>query len=79
MEKVFVDNNKHKCKIIVNGEEKELSEYIYLNENYNGQKELIVTLIDIDKLHDLFCMFLYCTSLFSLPDLEYWDISNILN
>ena len=37
--KQFVNNNKDKCKLIINGKEQELKEYIYLRKNLLNDTE----------------------------------------
>ena len=73
--KTFVENNKDLCTMIVNGEEREICESI---ENDNIKRiYLKIKLKNVNKLTNLHYMFLDCICLYSLPDLEKWDTSNV--
>ena len=73
----FVKNNKNKCKMIINGKEKELCSYLD-NENINNEK-LEIKLKGINKIIDSSYMFCGCISLISLPDILNWKVNNINN
>ena len=67
----FVENNKNICKIIINGNEFELSEYININ-NVNKIKNNIfeIKLKGIKNVTNMSYMFSNCKSLLSLPDIS---------
>ena len=73
----FVKNNSNKCKIIINGKEKELFETISLTPEENPLNYLEVTLVEISTVTDMSSLFYYCY------DLEFvqseWDTSNVQN
>ena len=72
----FVQNNKDKCKLIINGNEMELTEFINI-KNMNIKDELEVTLKETKTITSMYRMFRDCHNLFSLPDFSEWDTSNI--
>ena len=72
---IFIMNNKDNCKIIFNGKEQEIDENIY----FENEKLLQIELKEIKKITNMSCMFSCCLSLFSLPDISYWDTSNVID
>ena len=74
--KNFCNNNKNNCKIVINGEEKEIFEN-YVNENL--EKNLTIKLImDKNITTDLSYMFNGCSCLSSISDdFSKWDTKNI--
>ena len=68
----FVQNNKNKCHIYINGTKSELIELYNKNENEEYVK---VKLIITETLNDISYMFCDCCSLYSLPDISKWDIN----
>ena len=74
----FVDENKDKCKIIINGNENDLSAHL----NINNIKELNnnifeIKLKGIKRIINTSCMFDSCELLSSLPDISKWNTENI--
>ena len=67
------------CKIIINGKEKELCSYLQDYKNYINEGKLEITIIGIKNIIDSSHMFSGCLSLFSLPNLSKWNVSNIIN
>ena len=63
----FVKNNKDKCKLIINGKEMKLCEYIDI-KNMNIKEELVVILKETNTITSMYRMFRDCPNLFSLPD-----------
>ena len=74
--KDFVKNNKDNCKIIINGEERELSEFIDIS-NMKNCGEIEVKLKETKTITNMSYMFLDCYNLISLPDFSEWDTSNV--
>ena len=81
--KTFVDNNKDKCKLIINGKEQELVEFID-KENYSdifdfeaNYTEIEIILKGIENITDASYMFKDCVALIALPDFGKWDTSKI--
>ena len=72
----FVKNNKDKCKLIINGNEIELCEYIDI-KNMDLKEELEVILKETNTITSMNRMFRDCPNLFSLPDFSEWDTSNV--
>ena len=83
--KTFVDNNKDKCKLIINGKEQELVEFIDKETNsdifdFEGNyTEIIIILKGINNIIDASYMFKECVALIALPDIGKWDTSKIIN
>ena len=73
----FVENNKNNCKIIIEGKEEELKEYLDINENLKNNLE--IKLKEIQPITDMSYMFYYCNNLISLPDISEWDTKNVTN
>ena len=53
----FVKNNKENCKIVIDGEEKEINIEIELPENLKNKKLLEIKLIEYKTISDMMCMF----------------------
>ena len=64
----FVNNNKNICKIIYNGEESDLKEYIDVEPNI---EKIEIKLKGINKIANASKMFDGCTNLESIPDRIY--------
>ena len=73
--KNFVDNNKDKCKILVNDKEQELVESIDTPNN----NEFYIKLRGIKNITDTSYIFKDCVGLIALPDIGKWDVTNINN
>ena len=69
----FVENNKDKCKMIINDNEFALFTHIY-GEIVNGSFE--IKLKEIKTITDMSYMFYKCNY---LPDISKWDTSNVTN
>ena len=72
----FVENNKEKCKIIIDNKEQEINEYYFINENEEEKDILKIKLKEIKKITNMSYMFNDCKSLESLPDISKWDTKN---
>ena len=69
----FIKNNKDKCKIIIDGKENELQEYIP-----NNNKDFIeIRLKGITNIIDISYMFSGCSSLSNLSNFSKWNTFNI--
>ena len=71
----FVENNKNKCKMVIDNIEYEITEK-YNVKNYNNSK-LIIKLKGIDNITNMNDMFDSCSSLISLPDISKWNTINV--
>ena len=70
-DKIFINNNKYKCKIIYNNRKFELKEYFEdIDNNYNHKDLIKFKLIFIQNLINMSFMFYDCNSLISLSKLE---------
>ena len=74
----FIKKNRGKCKLIINGKEKELYQYLD-SKNLGNIKYLEIKLIETKKITDMSKMFCNCVNLYSLPDLSNWDTSLVTN
>ena len=74
----FIKNNKDKCYLIINDQQKELCQFIY-EKDYKYKRFLEVLLIEKEKMVDMSNMFNNCSSLFSLPDINKWDTTGVTN
>ena len=66
----FVNNNRDKCKIIYNGEEKIFTEYFLFDNNYNNDNSFKIILRIDNNITDLSYMFYNCKELLSIRDIE---------
>ena len=73
----FVKNNKNKCKMIINGKERELSSY--LNDNDIKDRKIELKLKVINKMIDISYMFCGCISLKEIINIENLNMKNINN
>ena len=77
----FVENNKNKCKIIVNGNGNDLSTHLNINKKQLNNNILEIKLKGIRQITDMSYMFSgdyrEVTLLSSLPDISKWNISNV--
>ena len=76
---IFVENNKNKCKIVINGKEEEICSYLPNYQNYLKEGKLEIKLRGIKEIVDLSYMFSGCLSLLSLPDISKLNENNIIN
>ena len=75
----FVERNKNNCKMIINGEEKELKEFKTFKWYNKTTDKFEVKLKGIMNITDLSDIFKGCKSLKYLPDISELDTSNIIN
>ena len=73
----FINNNRNNCYIIIEGEKKELCEYLTINEKQKEKNELEIILIENKIINDFSYMF--SDSLKTLPDISRWNTENITN
>ena len=74
--KIFVEKNKEKCKLIINNQELDLIEFYNLKAD---EKILKVALIVFENLIDMSYMFCECTSLISLDGISDLNTENVTN
>ena len=79
----FIENNKDKCKIIIDGEEQEIYQYYDINKK-SIKNNLIIILKEIKTITDMSYMFCYkegetCKALISLPNISELNTINITN
>ena len=75
----FIKNNKNNCYMIINGEQKELCEYLELNNYYKEKNEIEIILVENKVITDMSYMYSGCSMLKSLPDIDKWDTKNVTN
>jgi len=71
----FIENNKNKCKIIIDNKELEIAEEY--NIKINNNNKLQIKLKGIDNVTNMSYMFYGCSLLLSLPDISKWN-TNII-
>ena len=76
---IFIKNNKNKCKIIINNKEEEICSYLPDYKKYINKGKLEIKLKGIKNIIDSSYMFSGCLSLYSLPNISKWNVSNIIN
>jgi len=74
----FVKRNKSVCKLIIDGESKELCSYLSNNDFMKNKGEIEIKLSGIKKIIDA-SFISGCISLISLPDIDKWNTSRINN
>ena len=82
--KKFVENNRKKCKIYVEGIVQELREIVSVNEYMRNKRHLTVELIEIETIIDMSYLFGGdyfdgCKSLISIEELDNWNTIKITN
>ena len=79
--KKFVENNKNKCKMYINDQDYDISEYVNFSKYgiNKSDKFLIITLAGFNEITDASDMFEGCDSLQSLPDVSKWNTKNVTN
>ena len=75
--KAFVENNKDKCHIMIDGNKIDLCEYIDLSKDFKKQEILELKLIGIQKVINMSYMFYCCSSLKDLSDISEWNTQNV--
>ena len=74
IDNIFIENNKNKCKMIINNKESELMEECFLGSNDNE-----IILLNIKQITDMSYMFYNCTSLLEIYGIDKWDTSSVTN
>ena len=79
----FVKNNKDKCKIIISGNEFEITTHLNINKKQINNNIFEIKLKGIKQITNMSCMFSGkyndFSPLSSLPDISKWNTSNITN
>jgi len=76
----FVKNNINNCKIIIDGNEYELCNYINIaNFNCDDSKIFKIQLTGIKSITDMSYMFHKCNNLFSIPNLSQINTSKVIS
>jgi len=75
----FVKNNKNNCYLIINGKQRELCDYLNMNEIKIENNQLKIKLIENKHITNMGSIFYYCSSLISLPDISKWNTANVTN
>ena len=75
--KIFVENNKDNCKIIIEDKEYELIEKYKIKNIKNKSNNIFsIKLKGIQNITNMSYMFSGCDSVKSLPDISNWNIAN---
>ena len=72
----FVEENRNICKLMLEGKEKNLNEYIYINKHGNDNI-LKIKLKGINGVNKLTKMFYNCFSLLGIFILSEWNTNNV--
>ena len=76
--KIFVNNNKSNCYLLINMKKFELCENIMIKDK-KKLTTLEIKLIETKPITNMSYMFHECYSLKSLPDISEWDTRNIID
>ena len=78
--KIFINNNIYKCKIVYDNKEYDLREYFEdINRKYNNEDSFSFILKGINNITNMGLMFCECCSLLSLPGISKLDTSKVKN
>ena len=77
--KIFVEKNKDKFQIIINGKIHELTNYLNIKELEIKDDILEIKLKQIKNTNDISYMFYNCINLISISDISNWKTDNIEN
>jgi hypothetical protein len=78
--KEFVDNNKDKLQLEINGKRRELIEfYIYMDSDIEGEinPNIEIVLMGLEKITNMSHMFEGCETLLSIQETSKWISSNL--
>ena len=76
----FVENNKDKCKIIINNKKYRLTNCLELNtDKIDNNQEIMIKLTGINNITNASNMFYGCSSLKLFPDTPKWETSKVEN
>ena len=73
----FVNNNKNNCKIIFGNKEYTLTENFEIKNDDMQEEKLEMKLTGVSTITNASKMFYECKQLYSLPDIDKWDLSNV--
>ena len=73
----FVENNKNKCCLSIDGVKVKLCQELTLNKDQQKKKMLEIKLIENELITNLSCLFYGCNSLYSLPDIYKLNTKNV--
>ena len=77
--KIFVEKNKDKFQIIIDGKNQELTQYLNFEELEIEDKLLEIKLKQIKNTNDISYMFSGCKNLREINDILNWKTDNIIN
>ena len=75
----FVKNNINNCYLILDDQQRKISEWLILDQDQKNNGMLELKLIETSNIINMSCMFSGCTSLNNLPDISEWDMKNVTN
>ena len=75
----FINNNKDKCKMIIDNKEYELMEEFNIEGLNNNNNILEIELKIYQTITDISFMFYRCSSLISLPDISKWNTDKVID
>ena len=76
--KIFILNNKNKCKIFINEKEIELAEYYDIDPKFLNNN-IIIRFVEKQSINDMSYMFYDCTSLKAIYNFSNFDMRKVTN
>ena len=73
----FVNNNKKKCYILIEGEKKELCNYLKLNQRQKENRTITIKLIETETITNM--SYMSSSSMISLPDISEWNTEKVID
>ena len=73
----FVENNKNKCKVIIDKNEEKLSTWWEVDKAYKNEEFLEITLKGLTKVTNMSHIFNGCSTLISFDDISNLDMKNV--
>ena len=73
----FVENNKNKCKIIIDKNEEKLIAWWEIDKTYKNEEFLEITLNGLTKVTNMSHIFNGCSTLISFDDISNLDMKNV--
>ena len=84
--RIFIENNKNNCYIIIENKKMEICEYLNIDENLKNKEILKIKLIETKKITNMKYLFgryyqeeKWTSSLISVPDISEWDTKNVID
>ena len=76
-ERTFFKNNKNKCYLLIEGEKKQLCDYLNLSQKQKENKTLMIKLIETEAITDM--SYMSASSIIFLPDISEWNTEIVMD